>query len=111
MGELRIASGRGDARRREELLEALADSTSRRILALLSDRVMTAPEVADATDVPLSTVYRKVDRLAETPLLEATYRIGTSGRQPRQYHCPITQVTVDVTGETDAAPEVEVRTL
>jgi hypothetical protein len=50
-------------------------------------------------DLPLSTVYRKLDRLLEIPLLQVTHRLSSSGRHPCQYRCTLDWVHVELSGE------------
>jgi hypothetical protein len=66
------------------ILESLADEDCRTILRT-THSPRTAPEISEACDIPLSTVYRKVDRLTELSLLETRLRIDAAGRHPTQY--------------------------
>lgn len=66
------------------VLSAVADPDCRTILAAVEDR-MTASEIAARTDIPRSTVYRKLDRLQEAGLVETTCRFETAGKHPTEY--------------------------
>ena len=94
--------------RREDVLCALADPTCRAVLGAISDRAMTATEVAEATDVPLSTVYRKLDWLVDTPLVAATHRLKRGGRPPREHRVDFDQIRVRMTDRTDGTLDVSV---
>lgn len=72
---------------RSEVLEVFADPLNRAILRRISDRPMTAAELTETTGTPHSTMYRKLDQLIDTPLVEATYRLKRDGKHPRQYRC------------------------
>ena len=66
------------------VLSAVADPDCRTILAAVDDR-RTASEIASRTDIPRSTVYRKLDRLQEAGLVETTCRFETAGKHPTEY--------------------------
>jgi hypothetical protein len=67
----------------QTILDALDDQDCRAIVSAL-DGPMTADEVADAADVPLSTTYRKLDLLTEASLLEEGIEIRADGRTTRR---------------------------
>ena len=46
---------------------------------------MTASEIAEAADVPLSTTYRKLDLLAEASILAETTEIREGGHHTTKY--------------------------
>jgi predicted transcriptional regulator len=60
---------------------------------------LTAAELSEKLDLPLSTVYRKLDRLLEVPLLQETHRLSSSGRHPCQYRCRLDWVHVEMSEE------------
>jgi len=66
------------------VLEALSDPDCRAIVRSIG-QPRTAREVATTCDLPLSTAYRKLDALEETPLVEQTYRLRQQGKHPQQY--------------------------
>lgn len=53
----------------EAVIEALENPHDRRILALAQSRVVDSLEMIDATGVPRSTAYRRIERLRELNLL------------------------------------------
>jgi DNA-binding transcriptional ArsR family regulator len=55
--------------REERLLDALGDPVVRRILASIDGEARTAPELSQATGVPLTTLYRKLHELEESDLV------------------------------------------
>ncbi|MFB6159629.1 MAG: ArsR/SmtB family transcription factor [Haloferacaceae archaeon] len=93
---------------RQDVLQVLADPTSRAILQLLSEQMLTAAEVSDAMEVPLSTVYRKLDQLTETPLVESAYRFKSDGKHPRQYTCAFDRVRIRMSEENGGTIEVRI---
>lgn len=60
-------AGRGP--REESILDALGDAVVRRILVATDGAAHTAPELAQATGVPLTTLYRKLHELEEAHLI------------------------------------------
>lgn len=68
----------------EPLLDALHDEDCRKIVAVLSEP-MTADEVADTTEIPLSTTYRKLDKLTEASLVEEGVEIRPDGQHASRY--------------------------
>ncbi|MFC7134748.1 MULTISPECIES: helix-turn-helix domain-containing protein [Salinibaculum] len=66
------------------VFDALSDADCRAIIRAIG-RPLTAREVATRCDLPLSTAYRKLDALQETPLVEQTYRLRERGKHPQQY--------------------------
>jgi len=68
----------------EAAFDALSDADCRAILTT-ADEPMTTREIADACDIALSTAYRKVERLSETPLLTEGIRFDRNGDHAAEY--------------------------
>lgn len=66
------------------VLSVLTDDACRAILCA-ADVPRTANELAEACDLPISTVYRKLERISATPLLEESTRIRQYGKHPQEY--------------------------
>ncbi|MDB2236175.1 hypothetical protein SAMN06266787_1011252 [Halorubrum ezzemoulense] len=64
--------------------EALADADCRAILAAAATPKTTS-ELADDCDIALSTAYRKVELLSETPLLAEGVRLDPDGDHAAEY--------------------------
>jgi len=64
--------------------EALADADCRAILAAAATPKTTS-ELADDCDIALSTAYRKVELLSETPLLAEGVRFDPDGDHAAEY--------------------------
>ena len=86
----------------EGVLDALSDRACRQILTTLqgSTTPMTAQELSTACDVPLSTTYRKLERLTETRLVEETLQVRSTGTHTHQYRTDVESVTVSLGEET-----------
>lgn len=62
----------------QPILNVLDNAGCRTIVQEL-DEPMTAGELATVTDIPLSTTYRKLDRLAYTSLLDTRTEVRRDG--------------------------------
>lgn len=76
----------------ESVLDALHDRDCREIVTEL-DAPMTAKEIAEETDVPLSTTYRKLDLLTEASLLEEGTELRRDGRHTSRYRVDFEEVS------------------
>lgn len=79
----------------EEVLAALHDDDCRTIVRNLEEP-MTASEISDACDVPLSTTYRKLETMVEATLLEELTEIRPDGHHTTRYRLDFEEVTVAV---------------
>jgi response regulator of citrate/malate metabolism len=79
----------------QPVFDALNDPDCRTIIRM-ADEPMTASELADACDRPISTMYRKVELLVEASLLESSLRLGTGGKHPQQYERPFNDFSVSI---------------
>ncbi|MFB6153730.1 MAG: helix-turn-helix domain-containing protein [Halodesulfurarchaeum sp.] len=74
----------GDAPDPDTILEALDDEDCRAFLTHL-ETPMTASELSETCDVPLSTTYRKLDLLTEASLLAERTEIRKDGQHTTRY--------------------------
>ncbi|AZQ13646.1 MULTISPECIES: helix-turn-helix domain-containing protein [Halorubrum] len=79
----------------DNTFDALADPDCRAILSA-ADTAMTTSELADACDLALSTAYRKVEQLSETPLLVEGVRFDPDGDHAAEYTRGATDATVEL---------------
>lgn len=112
MSRSSIAPQRPQSRNREEgaqrvmkggeaqtLFEVLRDVDCRAILDETGSDALSAKEISEACDLPLSSTYRKVDMLTETGLLEERTRIRQSGKHPSEYIRVVEEVLVSIDDE------------
>jgi DNA-binding transcriptional ArsR family regulator len=87
----------------QQLLDALDDADCRAILDATREETLTAKEVSEAHDLPLSTTYRKLDLLTEAGLLEERTRIRQSGKHASEYARLVDDVVISLGphGETE----------
>jgi DNA-binding transcriptional ArsR family regulator len=75
------------------VFEALEDEDCRAIIRALSEP-MTAEEISEATDIPNSTTYRKLETLTEAGLLTEGVEIRSDGQHASRYGVAFDEVTV-----------------
>lgn len=83
----------------QSLFEALDDPDCRDILEASTEESLSTKEVSHACNIPLSTTYRKLDRLTAAGLLEESTRIHPDGKHASEY----TRVVDDVIVSLDEA--------
>ncbi|OVE83771.1 winged helix-turn-helix domain-containing protein [Natronolimnobius baerhuensis] len=69
----------------DRVLAALEDDACRTILEATSDAALTATELSEQCEIPMSTAYRKVETLTEAGLVDEQVRINTSGKHATEY--------------------------
>ncbi|MFB6299596.1 MAG: ArsR/SmtB family transcription factor [Halobacteriales archaeon] len=79
----------------QEILDALDDPDCRRIVKHLKEP-MTASEISDSCDVPLSTTYRKLDLLSEASLLEEQTELRPDGQHATRYRVAFEEVSIAI---------------
>ncbi|PHQ46397.1 transcriptional regulator [Halorubrum sp. C3] len=79
----------------DEVLDALADDAARRIVAALTEP-KTASELSEECDIPLSTTYRKLEKLTDASLLSESTDIRRDGQHTTRYSISFDAVTVSV---------------
>ncbi|MDG5775927.1 helix-turn-helix domain-containing protein [Haloarculaceae archaeon H-GB2-1] len=82
----------------QDVLDALDDPECRKIVAALNEP-MTVSEISEATDVPLSTTYRKLDLLTEAALLVEETEIRPDGQHASRYQIDFEDVVISLTDD------------
>jgi len=90
---VRDPSKRDDSYQSEDVLSSLGDEPTRRIIETLSEP-MTANELSEACDIPLSTMYRKLDALTEASLITEITQIRSGGQHTTRYELDFTEIAV-----------------
>jgi len=90
---VRDPSARDDEFRTEDILDVLGDEPTRRIIETLSEP-MTANELSEACDIPLSTMYRKLDHLTEASLVTESTQIRQGGQHTTRYELDFREIGV-----------------
>jgi DNA-binding transcriptional ArsR family regulator len=92
----------------DDVLDALADDAARRIVAALTEP-KTASDLSEECDIPLSTTYRKLEKLTDASLLRESTDIRRDGQHTTRYSVAFDAVTVSIDGESDADDEADDR--
>lgn len=90
----------------DRLLDILRDEDCRDILEATSEESLSAGEISDSCDVPLSTAYRKIELLTDAGLLAEGTRLCRSGKHTSEYSRNVGDVSVAVTVDGDLEAEV-----
>lgn len=86
----------------DELLDLLGDEYVRTILTATSREAMSAKQLSEECGFDRSTVYRRVDDLVDTGLLEERTEIEADGSHHSVYAARVEHVDVDLLdGELD----------
>jgi len=81
----------------QRVLDGLGDADCRRIIGEL-DEARTASEIADACDIHLSTVYRKLELLTGAGLVEERTRLRDGGHHTHEYEPAFESIQISLDG-------------
>jgi len=91
------------------VLDTLGDEYSSRILSAVSEREMSAKGISDELDIPIATVYRRIEDLEEKCLLEYEGKALTEeDKRVKVYRSYVDELRVSFSGD-GTNPEVEVK--
>lgn len=90
----------------QSVLNALDDTDARTIIQSLEEP-MTASEISERCDIPLSTTYRKLDLLTDAALLTEGTAIRADGHHATTYEVAFEAVRVLLTETRDFEVEIE----
>ena len=82
----------------ETVVGALDDDGCRKIVAVLEEP-KTVDEIAEATGLPLSTTYRKLDRLTDASLVNETVGVRQGSHRKARYIADVERITIDLNDE------------
>ncbi|MFC7157985.1 helix-turn-helix domain-containing protein [Halomarina halobia] len=95
-----------DGSEMQAVLDALDDATCQRIIVEL-DQPMTASELSETCDVPLSTTYRKLDDLSEASLVAEETEIRRDGHHTTRYRRDFEEVVIRLSEDRRLAVTIE----
>ncbi|WP_114576487.1 winged helix-turn-helix domain-containing protein [Saliphagus sp. LR7] len=79
-------------------LDVLGDDCARTILVATSEGPHTAKELADRTNCSSATVYRRLNDLLESDLVEECIRFADDGSHTTAYEATVDRVHVEIGG-------------
>lgn len=103
---VRDARSRPPAPTAADIGAVLADEDCRSLLAEM-DRPRTVANLAERADVPLSTAYRKIERMDEAALLDEVVQIREDGRHTSQYGIDFERIVISIDADRSLAVNVE----
>ena len=83
----------------EEILQIMADKYSRDLLRVTQNFPKSAFKIADETGIPISTVYRRIQKLRDLGLLRTSGEITLEGKRHALYQSKVKAISSTVTGE------------
>lgn len=89
----------------DSVLGALDDADARDIVRTLHEP-MTASEISDDCDIPLSTTYRKLDLLTDANLLLEGTEIRADGHHATTYEVAFEEVRILLTDDRALAVDI-----
>ncbi|WP_255198725.1 ArsR/SmtB family transcription factor [Halorarius litoreus] len=90
------AVGRSTRLDADSVLSAFNDDECRHILAAIASEPLTAAELHERHGLPLSTAYRKLERLADAGLVEGSLRLSRTGHHTTEYASVADDVVVRI---------------
>ena len=78
------------------VLAVLDDDYARRILVATSGEARSASELADLCEASEPTVYRRLDRLADSGLVESRQELDPDGHHYKTYLASVERVSVEI---------------
>jgi DNA-binding transcriptional ArsR family regulator len=92
----------------QSILAVLDDPASRTIIRQISEP-MTASELSKACDIPLSTTYRKLERLTDAGLLVESTDVRSDGHHTTRYDVAFDSVTIALAEDRSFEVSLELR--
>lgn len=87
------------------VLDALDDEDCREIVSVL-ERPMTASEISEASGVPLSTTYRKLELLTDASLLYEGVDVRPDGQHTSRYMIDFEEVVISLDDKLDLGVDI-----
>lgn len=92
----------------KKITQTLSNDSARHVLELLADKPMSASEIAEELDIPLTTVKYNLDALIESGLITIKHtKWSVKGREIKVY-APIRKLIVVVPDKTDKKSVVNI---
>lgn len=82
----------------EEVLRTVSDDDARALIREMEEP-RTAAELSEASDIPLSTTYRKIERLEAATLIDDLIEIRDDGRHTSRYYPDFETIEITLTDQ------------
>ena len=83
----------------QEILQVMADKYSRDILSTTQDTPKSALKLAQETGIPISTVYRRIQRLHDNRLVRVSGEVTHEGKKHFLYQSKVKAILSKMIGE------------
>jgi len=81
----------------QKIIKALADLESRTILFSITQKALLTEGISRKTNIPLSTVYKKLERLQELTLVKIEkIELSDNGRKMKYYKSRIGEAQISI---------------
>jgi DNA-binding NtrC family response regulator len=94
-----------------EVLDVLGDQKARHLFSYLVERSTTAKELGEATGLSLPTIYRRLNTLHQTRLIEEQLRVDAEGNHVKAFTARAGRVSIDLANgfevDVESLPERE----
>ncbi|GAA0200607.1 helix-turn-helix domain-containing protein [Haladaptatus pallidirubidus] len=79
-----------------EIAALLEDEYAHAILIYTSENAMSAPELSDACEASVSTIYRRIERLQEHELLDEQLQLDRDGHHYKTYTARLERIEIEL---------------
>jgi predicted transcriptional regulator len=83
----------------EEILQIMADKYSRDLLKITLDCPKSAFKIAQETGIPISTVYRRIQKLQDAGIVRVSGEINLEGKKHFLYQSKVKEISSKINGE------------
>lgn len=90
----------------ERVVTVLDDAACRKIISTL-DEPMTANEIATTAELPLSSTYKKLERLLEASLVRETVGIRQGRHRKSRFIADFSEIAIDLDDDQDLQLTIE----
>jgi len=81
----------------QKIIKVLADLESRTILFSITQKALLTEDISRKTNIPLSTVYKKLEKLQELTLVKIErIELSDHGRRMKYYKSRIREVEISI---------------
>jgi predicted transcriptional regulator len=81
----------------QKIIKVLADLESRTILFSIKQKALLTEDISRKTNIPLSTVYKKLEKLQELTLVKIErIELSDHGRRMKYYKSRISEVEISI---------------
>ena len=81
----------------QKIIKVLADLESRTILFSITQKALLTEDISRKTNIPLSTVYKKLEKLQELTLVKIErIELSDHGRRMKYYKSRISEVEISI---------------